>query len=30
MELIKMLELEQFKPEIENLNKAIIEMGDSL
>jgi len=30
MELIKMLELEQFKPEIESLAKAIIEMGDSL
>lgn len=30
MELIKMLELEQFKLEIESLHNAIVEMGASL
>jgi len=30
MELIKMLELEQFKLEIESLGNAIVEMGASL
>lgn len=30
MELIKMLELEQFKIEIESLSNAIVEMGASL
>lgn len=30
MELIRMLELEQFKIEIEGLESAVAEMGDSL
>jgi hypothetical protein len=29
-EMIKMLELEQFKLDIESLDKAIVEMGASL